>query len=47
MEPKITELPPEPVPQLTAEEKWKDGVGENITVIKPVKKPPHLRSKVS
>lgn len=24
---------------------WRDGVGERITVIKPVKKPPHLRSK--
>ncbi|XP_072942365.1 RNA polymerase II-associated protein 3 isoform X2 [Epargyreus clarus] len=24
---------------------WKDGVGENVLVIKPVKKPPHLRSK--
>ncbi|CAB3255811.1 unnamed protein product [Arctia plantaginis] len=45
IEPKITELPAEPVPVLTAEEKWRTGVGENITVIIPVKKPPHLRSK--
>ncbi|XP_037295135.1 RNA polymerase II-associated protein 3-like isoform X1 [Manduca sexta] len=29
----------------SAEDKWRDGIGENITVIKPVKKPPHLRSK--
>lgn len=30
----------------TPEENWRDGVGENVTVIKTVKKPPHLRSKV-
>ncbi|XP_073954115.1 RNA polymerase II-associated protein 3-like isoform X1 [Choristoneura fumiferana] len=45
---KIVELKDEPalpVPELSEEEKWKNGVGECITVIKPVKKPPHLRSK--
>ncbi|XP_038211213.1 RNA polymerase II-associated protein 3-like isoform X2 [Zerene cesonia] len=41
-QPKVVELETtEPTPL----EKWRDGVGENITVIKPVKKPPHLRSK--
>ncbi|CAK1550233.1 unnamed protein product [Leptosia nina] len=40
--PKVIELPQvEPTPL----EKWKEGLGENITVIKTVKKPPHLRSK--
>ncbi|XP_026320893.1 RNA polymerase II-associated protein 3-like isoform X2 [Hyposmocoma kahamanoa] len=29
----------------TPEENWRNGVGENVTVIKTVKKPPHLRSK--
>ncbi|CAH2089149.1 unnamed protein product [Euphydryas editha] len=43
---KIVELPAEPVKkELTPLEKWLNGVGENITVIRPVKKPPHLRSK--
>ncbi|XP_028179247.1 RNA polymerase II-associated protein 3-like isoform X3 [Ostrinia furnacalis] len=32
-------------PVQSSEDKWKDGVDEGITVIKPVKKPPHLRSK--
>ncbi|RVE52992.1 hypothetical protein evm_002290 [Chilo suppressalis] len=48
MPPKIVELPDEPKPivvQPTVVDKWRDGIGENITVIKPVKKPPHLRSK--
>ncbi|KAL4715001.1 hypothetical protein ACJJTC_003152 [Scirpophaga incertulas] len=31
--------------QLAAINCWREGVGEQITVIKPVKKPPHLRSK--
>ncbi|XP_075981308.1 RNA polymerase II-associated protein 3-like isoform X2 [Anticarsia gemmatalis] len=45
-QPKIIELPPEPVVKETSPvDQWRDGVGENITVIKPVKKPPHLRSK--
>ncbi|XP_046970049.1 RNA polymerase II-associated protein 3 isoform X1 [Vanessa cardui] len=43
---KIVELPSEPVKkELSPLEKWRNGVGENITVIRPVKKPPHLRSK--
>lgn len=43
---KIVELPSEPAKkELTPLEKWRNGVGENITVIRPVKKPPHLRSK--
>ncbi|XP_063894140.1 RNA polymerase II-associated protein 3 isoform X2 [Helicoverpa armigera] len=42
-QPKIVELPPEPV--TPAADDWRKGVGENIMVIKPVKKPPHLRSK--
>ncbi|XP_041984857.1 RNA polymerase II-associated protein 3-like isoform X2 [Aricia agestis] len=43
--PKIIELPDEPSKEERELEKWKDGVGEDINVIKPVKKPPHLRSK--
>lgn len=44
--PKIIQPTSEPIhKELTPEEKWTNGVGENITVIKPVKKPPHLRSK--
>ncbi|GBP51153.1 RNA polymerase II-associated protein 3 [Eumeta japonica] len=35
----ITHKPSSPL------ENWKNGVGEDITVIVPVKKPPHLRSK--
>ncbi|XP_013194327.2 RNA polymerase II-associated protein 3 isoform X1 [Amyelois transitella] len=48
---KITELPDQPkveevVPKvISPDEKWRNGDGEPITVIKPVKKPPHLRSK--
>ncbi|OWR51798.1 TPR-repeat protein [Danaus plexippus plexippus] len=41
---KIVELPDSKT-ELSPLEKWRDGVHENITVIKPVKKPPHLRSK--
>ncbi|CAH0724176.1 unnamed protein product, partial [Brenthis ino] len=42
---KIVEMSDEPKKELSAVEKWKNGVNENITVIRPVKKPPHLRSK--
>ncbi|XP_026739716.1 RNA polymerase II-associated protein 3-like isoform X1 [Trichoplusia ni] len=42
-QPKIVELPPEP--KVSADDEWRNGAGENIMVIKPVKKPPHLRSK--
>ncbi|XP_023944527.2 RNA polymerase II-associated protein 3 isoform X2 [Bicyclus anynana] len=46
--PKIVELPPS-AGQLRqeegAEQRWREGRGEEVTVIKPVKKPPHLRSK--
>ncbi|XP_049876623.1 RNA polymerase II-associated protein 3-like isoform X2 [Pectinophora gossypiella] len=45
---RITELPDEPkqpVPQVDKMEQWRNGVGEAVTVIKTVKKPPHLRSK--
>ncbi|XP_053614777.1 RNA polymerase II-associated protein 3-like isoform X2 [Plodia interpunctella] len=47
---KIVELPDESkvekvVKNVSAQEKWMNGDGEPITVIKPVKKPPHLRSK--
>ncbi|XP_061721186.1 RNA polymerase II-associated protein 3-like isoform X2 [Cydia pomonella] len=45
---KIIELQDEPVKEIKPPselERWRDGVGEGITVIKPVKKPPHLRSK--
>ncbi|XP_050551076.1 RNA polymerase II-associated protein 3 [Spodoptera frugiperda] len=46
IQPKIVELPSEPAVagQLMADD-WRSGVGENIMVIRPVKKPPHLRSK--
>ncbi|XP_047997290.1 RNA polymerase II-associated protein 3-like isoform X2 [Leguminivora glycinivorella] len=47
-QPKIVELQDEPVKEVKPPselERWRDGVGEGITVIKPVKKPPHLRSK--
>ncbi|CAH0764610.1 unnamed protein product [Diatraea saccharalis] len=47
---KIVELPSVPKPRViqpSAVDNWRDGIGENITVIKPVKKPPHLRSKRS
>ncbi|CAH4032524.1 unnamed protein product [Pieris brassicae] len=40
--PKVVEIT---TAESTPQEKWKNGVGENITVIKTVKKPPHLRSK--
>ncbi|XP_063540630.1 RNA polymerase II-associated protein 3 isoform X2 [Cydia strobilella] len=46
--PKIIELQDEPVKEVKPPselERWRDGVGEDITVIKPFKKPPHLRSK--
>ncbi|KPJ09503.1 RNA polymerase II-associated protein 3 [Papilio machaon] len=48
--PKIVELDNKAVldkttPVKTALEKWKTGEGEDINVMKPVKKPPHLRSK--
>ncbi|XP_063366656.1 RNA polymerase II-associated protein 3-like [Cydia amplana] len=46
--PKIVQLQDEPVTEVTPPtelERWRNGVGEAITVIKPVKKPPHLRSK--
>ncbi|KAL0820700.1 hypothetical protein ABMA28_006531 [Loxostege sticticalis] len=43
--PKIVELPDEPTPVQDSTEKWRTGAGEGITVIKTVKKPPHLRSK--
>ncbi|KPJ04115.1 RNA polymerase II-associated protein 3 [Papilio xuthus] len=47
--PKIVELGNRPTldttPAKTALEKWKTGEGEDINVMKPVKKPPHLRSK--
>ncbi|KAJ0174327.1 hypothetical protein K1T71_010473 [Dendrolimus kikuchii] len=33
------------IKELSPDDKWRDGVGEDITVIKTVKKPPHLRSK--
>ncbi|KAG7301223.1 hypothetical protein JYU34_014111 [Plutella xylostella] len=39
------EVKTEQPPKLSLDEKWINGVGENINVIKPVKKPPHLRSK--
>ncbi|KAM3959438.1 LOW QUALITY PROTEIN: RNA polymerase II-associated protein spaghetti [Aphomia sociella] len=44
-QPKIVELSDETIQELSLLEKWKDGVDEDITVIKPAKKPPHLRSK--
>ncbi|XP_045777186.1 RNA polymerase II-associated protein 3-like isoform X1 [Maniola jurtina] len=46
--PKIIEIQDssvELVKELSPLEKWRDGIGEDVTVIKPVKKPPHLRSK--
>ncbi|XP_011551695.3 RNA polymerase II-associated protein 3 isoform X2 [Plutella xylostella] len=39
------EVKTEQPPKLSSDEKWINGVGENVNVIKPVKKPPHLRSK--
>ncbi|KAI5640179.1 TPR repeat domain-containing protein [Phthorimaea operculella] len=48
---KIVELPDEPrtkpdePKKVDLEEQWRNGVGESVTVIKTVKKPPHLRSK--
>ncbi|CAG5014990.1 unnamed protein product [Parnassius apollo] len=47
VQPKIIELPDEPLKkqELSALDKWKSGLGEDITVMRPVKKPPHLRSK--
>lgn len=45
IQPKIVELPPEPAMNSPTDDNWRNGVGENIMVIKPVKKPPHLRSK--
>ncbi|KAJ2948715.1 hypothetical protein O0L34_g7972 [Tuta absoluta] len=45
----IVELPDEPKhtkhKEVDLEEEWRNGVGESVTVIKTVKKPPHLRSK--
>ncbi|XP_050674621.1 RNA polymerase II-associated protein 3-like isoform X2 [Leptidea sinapis] len=43
--PKIVEIEESKVKELSPLDKWKDGAGENITIIKTVKKPPHLRSK--
>ncbi|KAJ8717007.1 hypothetical protein PYW08_005406 [Mythimna loreyi] len=45
IQPKIVELSPEPAVSQPIDDSWRNGVGENIMVIKPVKKPPHLRSK--
>ncbi|CAH2042022.1 unnamed protein product, partial [Iphiclides podalirius] len=44
---KIVELSDDPAiaKERTQLEKWKFGEGENINVMRPVKKPPHLRSK--
>ncbi|XP_068620144.1 RNA polymerase II-associated protein 3-like isoform X2 [Battus philenor] len=46
-QPKIIELPEEPVKakEQSELEKWRIGEGEDINVMIPVKKPPHLRSK--
>ncbi|XP_059057915.1 RNA polymerase II-associated protein 3-like [Achroia grisella] len=44
---KIIELSNAPAKEeLSPLDKWKNGIGEGITVITPVKKPPHLRSKI-
>ncbi|XP_031765781.1 RNA polymerase II-associated protein 3-like isoform X2 [Galleria mellonella] len=46
LQPKIIELPDEPAKtELSPLDKWREGIGERITVITPVNKPPHLRSK--
>uniref|UniRef100_S4PK56 RNA polymerase II-associated protein 3 n=2 Tax=Pararge aegeria TaxID=116150 RepID=S4PK56_9NEOP len=42
---KIVEIPGSYEKKSSPYEKWRHGVGEDVTVIKPVKKPPHLRSK--
>ncbi|CAH0590544.1 unnamed protein product [Chrysodeixis includens] len=43
-QPKIVELPTESK-LVSADDQWRNGTGESVMVIKPVKKPPHLRSK--
>lgn len=42
---KIVEIDTPKPKALTKADKWKEGVGEDIAIIKPAIKPPHLRSK--